>query len=417
MTCEWGEQQKRLLIEESNAWFDRHGMVLQQQRLPLQLPPSCSSWAEVAAQLQQHPFHLKLLNHQRLLAKRVKANWSFSASATNSPSNPRNSHLPFRLQPLPRAAAAALLQLGKETLSSDFDGLLLTVQSKRLAPKPSTERQRPLPRAAAAALLQLGKETLSSDFDGLLLTVQSKRLAPKPSTERQRVLNTTGIKKVFAGCLIESLASNERQLKALWVNPRLSARSTRLLLQVLLPRAVVEAFALEAFTYLPAAAAAAAAAAAPQQQQQQQQQARVQSFKSVFVDRRDLDLWPRQCWMLLPAVKNVRAAAAAAAAAAQQQQQQRSSSSSSAAAAAAAQQQQQQGVCRCLRGLSRGRGPPGGPPALQQQQQQQQQRSGGREREAGRGRKAQQQQQQQQRSAGAGANSSAAGKTKNSPKR
>ena len=109
-----------------------------------------------------------------------------------------------------------------------------------------------------------------------------------------QVPNTVGFSKVFGGCLIESLASNERQLRALWVNHRLSARSTRLLLQVMLPRAVVEAFALEAFTYVPSPL-----------QQQYQQQTRVQSFKSVFIDRRDLDLWPRQCWMLLPAIKNV----------------------------------------------------------------------------------------------------------------
>ncbi|CDJ34393.1 Conserved Plasmodium protein, related [Eimeria mitis] len=221
MEGDWREAQKRLLIEESDAWFDRHGMRLQLLRLPLSLPPKCRNWADVAEQLQQHPLHLKLLNHQRLLAKRIKANWSFSASVRNCPSDPRNRHLPFRLQPLPRAVAAELQQLSRELLCEDFDGLLLTVHSKQVRPKPS------------------GKNT---------------------------VPNTVGLSKVFGGCLIESLASNERQLRALWVNHRLSARSTRLLLQVLLPRAVVEAFALEAFTYVPSSL--------QQQQQQQQQQTR-----------------------------------------------------------------------------------------------------------------------------------------------
>ena len=80
MGGDWREVQKRLLIEESDAWFDRHGMRLQLLRLPLSLPPNCSSWADVAAQLQLYPLHLKLLNHQRLLAKRIKANWSFSGA-------------------------------------------------------------------------------------------------------------------------------------------------------------------------------------------------------------------------------------------------------------------------------------------------------------------------------------------------
>ncbi|CDJ55999.1 hypothetical protein, conserved, partial [Eimeria maxima] len=259
MEGDWREVQKRLLIEESDAWFDRHGMRVQLLRLPLSLPPNCNNWADVAAQLQQHPLHLKLLNHQRLLARRIKANWSFSASVRNCPSDPRNRHLPFRLQPLPRAVAAELPQLSRELLCEDFDGLLLTVHSKQVRPKP-------------------------------------------PSSAKNAVPNTVGLSKVFGGCLIESLASNERQLRALWVNHRLSARSTRLLLQVMLPRAVVEAFALEAFTYVPSPLQQQQ----PQQQQQQQQQTRVQSFKSVFIDRRDLDLWPRQCWMLLPAIKNVR---------------------------------------------------------------------------------------------------------------
>ncbi|XP_026190863.1 uncharacterized protein LOC34620850 [Cyclospora cayetanensis] len=249
MDGDWGETQKRLLIEESDAWFERHGLRLQLLRLPLPLPPHCKNWGELAAQLQLYPLHLKLLNHERLLAKRIRGNWSFSASPRNSPNDPRNRQLPFRLQPLPRAVAAEL----------------------------------PL----------LGRELLSEDFDGLLLTVHSKALKPEASNNKKQVPNTAGVSKVFAGCVIESLASNERQLRALWVNHRLSARSTRLLLQVLLPRVVVEAFALEGFTYIPSPL-----------QQQQQQQTRVQSFKSVFIDRRDLDLWPRQCWMLLPAIKN-----------------------------------------------------------------------------------------------------------------
>ncbi|OEH74382.1 erythrocyte membrane protein [Cyclospora cayetanensis] len=211
MDGDWGETQKRLLIEESDAWFERHGLRLQLLRLPLPLPPHCKNWGELAAQLQLYPLHLKLLNHERLLAKRIRGNWSFSvcglsvmtsraASPRNSPNDPRNRQLPFRLQPLPRAVAAEL----------------------------------PL----------LGRELLSEDFDGLLLTVHSKALKPEASNNKKQVPNTAGVSKVFAGCVIESLASNERQLRALW------------------------------------------------------------SFKSVFIDRRDLDLWPRQCWMLLPAIKN-----------------------------------------------------------------------------------------------------------------
>ncbi|KAL8275071.1 hypothetical protein Esti_000950 [Eimeria stiedai] len=252
MTGDWCEVQKRLLIEESDAWFDRHGFRLNRLRLPLPLPSHCNGWEDIAAELERHPIHLKLLNHQRLLTKRMRNNWSYSASSKSSASDPRNKNLPFRLQPFPRSAAAELPQLSREILHEEFDGLLLTVHSKQL--KPGGLRNSAVPSAV-------------------------------------------GVSKVFAGCLIESLASNERQLRAVWVNKRLSARSTRLLLQVLLPRAVVEAFALEAFAYT-------AAAMLQQQQQQQQQQARVQSFKSVFIDRRDLDIWPRQCWMLLPSLKN-----------------------------------------------------------------------------------------------------------------
>lgn len=80
MESDWCEAQKRLLVEESDAWFARHGLRLQRLRLPLPLPPNCSSWGDIAAEMERHPVHLKLLNHQRLLAKRMMGNWSFSGN-------------------------------------------------------------------------------------------------------------------------------------------------------------------------------------------------------------------------------------------------------------------------------------------------------------------------------------------------
>lgn len=225
-----------------------------------------------------------------------------AASARNNPSEPRNKHLPFKLQPLPRSVAAELPELSKELLHEDFDGLLLTVHSKELRPEGLAKTPVGLRCTDLSITCGIGSGAFWTDFricfPYRFCFISSPFLLSffYPFVLLQ-VRSAIGLSKVFAGCVIESLASNERQLRALWVNHRLSARSTKLLLQVLLPRAVVEAFALEGFTYTPAAML---------QQQHQQQQPRVQSFKSVFIDRRDLDIWPRQCWMLLPAVKNVR---------------------------------------------------------------------------------------------------------------
>ncbi|KAL8439662.1 hypothetical protein Efla_004570 [Eimeria flavescens] len=320
MAGEWQETQKRLLVEESDSWLDRHGMRMQRLRLPLQLPQHCSSWADVAAELERHPIHLKLLNHQRLLGKRLRGNWSYL-------SKPLLLATITRFKPMLQQQLLMLLLLLLLLLLVVLPLLLLVVlllvlllllvtvsghpasvcinagnqTANKNGPSEARNKGLPfrvqsLPRSVAAELQQLGHELLHEEFDGLLLTIQSKEVKPNGLMDSP-VQQAVGASKVFAGCVIESLASNERQLRAVWVNRRLSARSTRLLLQVLLPRAVVEAFSLEGFAY-------SAAAMLQQQQQQQQQQARVQSFKSVFVDRRDLDIWPRQCWMLLPSHKN-----------------------------------------------------------------------------------------------------------------
>ncbi|KAK2195688.1 hypothetical protein BdWA1_002281 [Babesia duncani] len=135
---------------------------------------------------------------------------------------------------------------------------------------------RPLSSEIIKQLDSIKEDVTQSEFSGLLVTLNS---CSYPHGDGQKEIS-----KVLAGALVECLVTNERCIKCIWVHPELSKHSSRVLLQTFLPRLMMECFELPSVTT---------------------NEGTSMYNKFVYAMHNDMDLFPRQCWLLLASTKKM----------------------------------------------------------------------------------------------------------------
>eukprot|EP00922_Rhytidocystis_sp_ex-Travisia-forbesii_P054664 GHVS01080992.1.p1 GENE.GHVS01080992.1~~GHVS01080992.1.p1 ORF type:complete len:627 (-),score=215.38 GHVS01080992.1:170-1891(-) len=190
-------------LHSSNQFFNSHDMKLKIHTLPMRLPDWCEGSLDsvIRSNYEIFPF-TTIYRHKQNLPHRIRTNWSYVATPTNKPTDPRNASSPFRIQ------------YGNESLREHIDGVT--------------------------------DDLTDSQFSGALLTIHTKTYCDHQYVPPSPPANTPPLplSKVVGGALVEALSTNEYNIKCVWVHCGLSARSTRLVLQAFLPRLVVECFAL-----------------------------------------------------------------------------------------------------------------------------------------------------------------------------
>ncbi|KAF8818145.1 hypothetical protein IE077_002172 [Cardiosporidium cionae] len=223
---------KTSMIDATNSFFKRHGIRLMKYVFPLRLPDGVKDLEELALQgKEQFPF-TSVYRHMCNLKERILSNWSYIETPSNGSGNARNRNMPFNLRPLNSQIIEQLDLLTKDLNDPEFSGVLVTLHTARFTQAGLPDRQ--------------------------------------------------CLSKVVGGALIEGLVTNDRCIKAIWMHPQLSPKSTHLILQAFLPRVIIESFDIEVET---------SADAAP--------------FKFVYAMHDDLDRWPRQSWLLLASSKKM----------------------------------------------------------------------------------------------------------------
>ncbi|KAF8818368.1 hypothetical protein IE077_000298 [Cardiosporidium cionae] len=223
---------KAAMIDATNSFFKRHGIRLMKYVFPLRLPGNVKDLEELASQgKEQFPF-TSIYRHMCNLKERILSNWSYIETPSNSSGDTRNCNMPFNLRPLSSQIIEQLDLLTKDLNDPEFSGVLITLHTARFTQVGLPERQ--------------------------------------------------CLSKVVGGALIEGLVTNDRCIKAIWMHPQLSPKSTHVILQAFLPRVILEAFNIEV---------EASADAAP--------------FKFVYAMHDDLDRWPRQSWLLMASSKKM----------------------------------------------------------------------------------------------------------------
>ncbi|GIX62576.1 erythrocyte membrane protein, putative [Babesia caballi] len=281
----FAEHQKRLLFEESESFFARHNLRLKKYLLPVPLPDWAATLDQVLDTGREHEPYSTIYRHQHFLKTRVLRNWSYIETIWNVSENPRNKNIPFDLRPLTKEIIKQLDSTNADIIDPEFSGLLVTLNTSSFVEEPSHD----LPNGTGAAHDSDPSDPCPEGPDGGVTDPQggAARAAHRPSGAggpAQPDGPPLVKSKIIAGALVECLMTNERCIRCIWLHPHLSKHSSRVLLQTFLPRLMLEMFNVPSVmtdegpsTY----------------------------HKFAYAMHNDLDMFPRQCWLLLASIKKM----------------------------------------------------------------------------------------------------------------
>ncbi|KAK1443273.1 hypothetical protein BgAZ_201490 [Babesia gibsoni] len=290
----FAEHQKRLLFEETESFFKRHGLTLKKYILPVPLPEWANSLDEVLDTGVEHEPYSTIYRHQHFLKARILHNWSYIETQWNVAADPRNENIPFDLRPLTKEIVKQLDSTNADILDPEFSGLLVTVNtgpfveeidiaSTNAPPHKDGTKNRNGTTADSAGSGKshntVTKPETKVESNGVAGVTAASADANETSGKRPVVKS-----KIIAGALVECLMTNERCIRCIWLHPKLSKHSSRILLQSFLPRLMLEMFNVPSVmtdkgpsTY----------------------------HKFAYAMHNDLDMFPRQCWLLLASIKKM----------------------------------------------------------------------------------------------------------------
>lgn len=243
------KDQKQLLVEETTDFFTRHHIRFKKHDLPLHFPPHIKDIHSIVAEGKEFPPYTTIYRHMCNFKQRVLSNWSYIRTEVNTPDHPRNKNIPFNLRELNKNIHSQLDSMAKDLNDKDFTGVLLTLHTHPFK-HPGLPADQPL-------------------------------------------------SKVVGGALIEGLESNERCIKTIWLHPNLNTYATRVILQVFIPRILVEAFDIH-IENIDGASNDFISDGSDHKVKGET------PIKFVYAMHDDLDMFPRQAWIFLASSKYFR---------------------------------------------------------------------------------------------------------------
>ncbi|ORM39593.1 uncharacterized protein BXIN_2913 [Babesia sp. Xinjiang] len=280
----FAEHQKKLLLEETEQFFSRHNLQLKKYVLPVPLPSWAKSLDQVLDTGVEHEPYTTIYRHQHFLKARVLRNWSYIETIWNVSGNPRNKNIPFDLRPLTREIINQLDATNTDIVDPEFSGLLVTLNTQPFISNVSKD----LPNGTIGTQHHnKSNQNDQASKDGKNGGSSKNLPAQVGSADYKASGNPDGPhakSKIIAGAIVECLMTNERCIRCIWLHPHLSKHSSRVLLQAFLPRLMLEMFNVPSVmtengpsTY----------------------------HKFAYAMHNDLDMFPRQCWLLLASIKKM----------------------------------------------------------------------------------------------------------------
>ncbi|UKK00477.1 hypothetical protein MACK_000550 [Theileria orientalis] len=242
------EYQSNLLMQETDIFFENHNLRLKKYILPVTLPEWAKSFGDVLDRGEEYDPLTTIYRHRHFLKCRILHNYSYIETKWNRSSDIRNKNIPFDLRPLTSEILNQLDIINEDMLDPEFSGLLVTLNTAPYMPV---------------------NESLYSSND---------ESGDSNSTGSSEGVTENKMSKIIAGALVECLITNERCIKSIWLHPSMTKHSSRILLQSFLPRLMYEIFMLPSVMT---------------------ENGVSEYNKFTYCMHNDLDLFPRQCWLLL----------------------------------------------------------------------------------------------------------------------
>ncbi|UKJ88066.1 hypothetical protein MACJ_000509 [Theileria orientalis] len=242
------EYQSDLLMQETDIFFENHNLRLKKYILPVTLPDWAKSFGDVLDKGEEYDPLTTIYRHRHFLKCRILHNYSYIETKWNRSTDIRNKNIPFDLRPLTSEILNQLDIINEDMLDPEFSGLLVTL---------NTAPYMPVNEGLYSSNDESGDSNSSGSSDGV--------------TENK-------MSKIIAGALVECLITNERCIKSIWLHPSMTKHSSRILLQSFLPRLMYEIFMLPSVMT---------------------ENGVSEYNKFTYCMHNDLDLFPRQCWLLL----------------------------------------------------------------------------------------------------------------------
>ncbi|GFE54283.1 hypothetical protein BaOVIS_016870 [Babesia ovis] len=279
----FAEHQKQLLFEETESFFKQHNLHLKKYVLPVPLP----SWAESLDQVLdtgvEHEPYTTIYRHRHFLKARVLRNWSYIETIWNVSGNPRNKNIPFDLRPLTREIINQLDATNTDIADPEFSGLMVTLNTQPFTSPPPSDASKGTDAQKSDDVNSDGQAPINTNAGEP--SKESATQDDKADSAAPVNSNATQCKsKIIAGAIVECLMTNERCIRCIWVHPHLSKHSSRVLLQAFLPRLMLEIFNVPSVMT---------------------EEGPSPYHKFAYAMHNDLDMFPRQCWLLLASVKKM----------------------------------------------------------------------------------------------------------------
>uniref|UniRef100_A0A3B0N166 Uncharacterized protein n=1 Tax=Theileria annulata TaxID=5874 RepID=A0A3B0N166_THEAN len=258
--------QSDMLLKETDLFFNNHNLRLKKYILPVKLPDWAKSFSDVLDTGEEYEPLTTIYRHKHFLKCRILHNYSYIETRWNRSNDPRNKNIPFDLRPLTTEILNQLDIIDEDILDPEFSGLLITLNTYPYynEDKPSGEAQE--------------NEKQPNNINGVEKVNGVKKNGPVCEKKQK-------YSKIICGALVECLITNERCIKSMWFHPNLSKHSSRLVLQNFLPRLMYEVFQLPSVI---------------------DESGKVSKFnKFTYIMHNDLDLFPRQCWLLFASIKKM----------------------------------------------------------------------------------------------------------------
>ncbi|EAN33886.1 hypothetical protein TpMuguga_01g00648 [Theileria parva strain Muguga] len=262
------EYQSDMLLKETDMFFNNHNLRLKKYFLPVKLPDWAKSFSDVLDTGEEYEPLTTIYRHKHFLKCRVLHNYSYIETRWNRSNDPRNKNIPFDLRPLTTEILNQLDIIDEDILDPEFSGLLITLNTH-----PYHNEDKP-----SSGEVQGNENHLNNNVNG----VEKVNGVKENGTVCEKKPKYS---KIICGALIECLITNERCIKSIWFHPNLSKHSSRLVLQNFLPRLMYEIFQLPSVI---------------------DESGKVSKFnKFTYIMHNDLDLFPRQCWLLFASIKKM----------------------------------------------------------------------------------------------------------------
>ncbi|GBE60217.1 erythrocyte membrane protein, putative [Babesia ovata] len=280
----FADHQKKLLFDETEEFFKRHNLRLKKYLLPVPLPAWASSLDEVLDTGVEHEPYSTIYRHQHFLKTRILRNWSYIETLWNVSDNPRNKNIPFDLRPLTKEIIKQLDTTNADLTDPEFSGLLVTLNTESFFEGPKNSDGTPGVQERNSAAQGEGSQSGSADAAANTTAPVEAQGTAESAGAGNSASNPLSKSKIIAGAIVECLMTNERCIRCIWLHPHLSKHSSRILLQAFLPRLMLEMFNVPSVMTENGPSA---------------------YHKFAYAMHNDLDMFPRQCWLLLASIKKM----------------------------------------------------------------------------------------------------------------